>query len=669
MDPANDVILAYEMNDAPIPPDHGYPIRVVVPGFVGGRSVKWVSKIWISDHENDSYYHIWDNRVLPSFIKEKDGAFAETMFHHPDTACMEQNLNSVTVKPAHGEMIALNKAAPGNTYRIEGFAYDGGGHQVQRVEISLDGGVTWLYCLRTYPEAPIRHGTKFWSWLHWHIDVEITHLVRAAEVIVRCFNVFKNTQPSQPVWNVMGMMNNCWYRVKTETSNSDDKATSGHVRFLHPVEPGSGTGGWMRPSQELQISQAKQQAGTPQKQFTRQEIEKHSNEQDCWLVIDGAVYDVTSVLDWHPGGSAAILAHAGRVYQQTTDEFLGIHDDFAWQKLKECALGVVTDRARDFIKRTARQQTQEAARASQGQGDVALQTHQWVPARLKDRKSISKDTRLYVFELPPGKPLLGIGTCQHIQVGFHMKDRMIIRAYTPILPLLPAPSSAGSIEEPKSRGIKQVGDRKDSQKLVLGNSTLQDLQDGRGEFTMVVKTYFPNEAQPGGALSNILDCMTISEYVELRGPTGDIVYSGGGKFSIGGKEHRFRRVSLVLGGSGITPGYALIVRIVLTTEDDTELRVIDANKTEGDILLRESLDELANKYPKQLTITHILSHPSGKWQGSKGHVDSDIIKKVLFEPSEDSVVLLCGPPAMIQKAALPALTEWGYNEGKNCFGF
>lgn len=64
MDPVNDVLLAYEMNDVKLPPDHGYPLRVIIPGYVGGRQVKWLSKIWISEKENDSHYHIWDNRVL-----------------------------------------------------------------------------------------------------------------------------------------------------------------------------------------------------------------------------------------------------------------------------------------------------------------------------------------------------------------------------------------------------------------------------------------------------------------------------------------------------------------------------------------------------------------------------------------------------------------------------
>lgn len=148
MDPENDVILAYEMNDVRLPPDHGYPVRLMVPGYVGGRCVKWLKRIWVSDKENDSHYHIWDNRVLPSFILDMDSEFSHTMFHHPSTACNEQNLNSIIVRPGHGETIRLSDVKKGQSYRIAGLAYDGGGHEVQRVEVSLDGGNTWLYCTR-----------------------------------------------------------------------------------------------------------------------------------------------------------------------------------------------------------------------------------------------------------------------------------------------------------------------------------------------------------------------------------------------------------------------------------------------------------------------------------------------------------------------------------------
>lgn len=334
MDLSNDVLLAYEMNDLPLSPDHGYPVRLIIPGYVGGRCVKWLRRIWISDEEINSHYHIWDNRVLPSFVTE-DGELAEAMFNHPDTACNEQILNSVIVRPAQGERIPLTEARKGRCYRVAGFAYDGGGHEVQRVEISLDGGLTWLYCIRQFPDYPIRHGKKFWTWLHWHVDVELAHLLRAESIAVRCFNVSKNTQPKEPNWNLMGMMNNCWYIVRPEIVDGGDEGSGvPAILFRHPTEPGTGDGGWMKPSTENQIAKARQEAGTPQKQFTREEIEKHDREDDCWLVIDGNVYDATSVLAWHPGGKAAIMGHAGKVHQETTDEFASIHDGYAYEKLK-----------------------------------------------------------------------------------------------------------------------------------------------------------------------------------------------------------------------------------------------------------------------------------------------------------------------------------------------
>ncbi|KAL0943404.1 nitrate reductase [Colletotrichum truncatum] len=652
MDPMNDVLLAYEMNDVPLPPDHGYPVRLIVPGYVGGRNVKWLKRIWISEKENDSHYHIWDNRVLPSFITEMESEFAETMFRHPSTACNEQNLNSVIVRPEQGEKISLADAHRGKSYRIQGFAYDGGGHEVQKVEVSLDGGETWLYCIREFPEAPIRHGKKFWTWLHWYVDVPLSHLIQAREIKVRCFNVFKNTQPEKPSWNLMGMMNNCWYTVKSEiVEDEDPKSDSTYVLFRHPVEPGTGDGGWMKPSVVNQVEAAKRDAGTPQKQFTREEIEKHDKEDDCWIVVDGKVYDATSVMSWHPGGKAPIMAHAGRVHQEATEEFDSIHDGFAFDKLNECLLGVVTDKAMNFIKKNAELAAAEKAK-DEGNNKRALQKHKWMPTKLIDRKPLSEDTFSYTFQLPDHKAVLGLGTCQHVFIGFHMHDKMLVRSYTPTRPILPAPKNALS-EIPEQNG----------------NSDKHGPADGDGTFELVVKTYFPTDKQPGGAMSNILHCMPIGGEVEIRGPTGEITYEGNGKFIIDGEERVYKHVSLVLGGSGVTPGYSLIARIVAAGDDETEVRVVDANKTEKDILLRSELGGFERKSDGRLKVTHVLSHPSDGWKGLSGHVDEDILKKTLFPPSEDSAVFLCGPPTMIQKAVLPALKDWGYVEDKNVFGF
>ncbi|TLD09664.1 hypothetical protein E2P81_ATG10191, partial [Venturia nashicola] len=641
MDATNDVLLAYEMNDEILPPDHGYPLRVMIPGYVGGRCVKWLKKIWVSEEENESYYHIWDNRVLPSFITEKDGDFASTMFNHPDTACNEQNLNSVIVKPAQGEKLVLGDVHKGDTYRIEGYAYDGGGHEVQRIEVSLDEGETWLYCIRKFPDYPIRHGNKFWTWVHWHVEVSTAHLLKSKSMCVRAWNVFKNTQPERPSWNTMGMMNNCWYSVKAEIKE-DDEEKSPTIVFRHPVEPGTGDGGWMKPSVENQISAAKQAAGAPQKQFTREEIEKHDTDSDCWIVVDGKVYDATSVLAWHPGGKAAITSHAGKVHQETSDEFASIHDDFAYQKLKECILGVVTDKAAQHIKADAEAMAKEKAASKFGK-----------------EESLSADTQKYTFTLPEDTPDLGLGTCQHIQLGFHLKDKMLIRSYTPTAPILPDPKNASSSDTEQTK-----------------NDEVASLQDGGGTFSLVVKTYAPTKQQPGGAMSTLLATTPLHSQIDIRGPTGEIEYLGSGRFSLDASQEKpqvFKRISLVLGGSGITPGYALIARIVMgagEADANVQVRVIDANKSEGDILLKKELEDLEKKGNGRVKSTHVLSHPSEKWKGAKGHVNEQLIKENLFGPQEEqAAVFLCGPPGLIQKGAMPALKDWGYEEDKNMFGF
>ncbi|KAL1623550.1 hypothetical protein SLS56_008254 [Neofusicoccum ribis] len=633
MDPTNDVILAYEMNDVPLPPDHGYPVRLIVPGYIGGRSVKWLKRIWISKEENDSHYHVWDNRVVPSFVTEKDGEFAEALFHHPDTACNEQTLNSVIVKPAQGEKIALTKARSGQSYRIAGYAYDGGGHEVQRVEVSLDGGETWLYCIRQFPDYPIRHGNKFWTWLHWHVDVELSHLLCAKSITARCFNVFKYTQPEKPSWNVLGMMNNSWYVVHPSIVDGED-SDAPSISFKHPVEPGTGKGGWMRSSVDNQLEKAKLEAGTPQKQFTRQEIEKHDREDDCWIVVDGKVYDVTSVLSWHPGGKAAVLGHAGKVHQETSDEFESIHDAFAYRKLRECILGVVTPKAANFIKQTATTAALVHTSPSASPDQLTLHPHHWVPVRLLARHETSPDTHTYTFSLPAGQPVLGLATCQHLQLGLHLRDRMLIRSYTPTRPLLPAP---------KHHHSSHPAPRRDS--------LTPYPRDGDGTFDLTVRT------ARAGVLTPLLAALPVGATVDVRGPRGALAYHGCGQFGIddNGTRRHFSRVSLVLGGAaGAAAGFALVARVLLAA-DPTELAAVLV--VGGEVMLGEEWAALEREGCGQLRVRRA--------EGG----GAEVLREGLFAPAEGSVVLLCGPERMVMREAVPALREWGYVEGENMFGF
>ncbi|KAK3293119.1 uncharacterized protein B0H64DRAFT_206199 [Chaetomium fimeti] len=732
MDVGRDVLLATHMNDLPLPPDHGYPVRLMVPGHVGGRCVKWLRRIWTSARENESHYHVWDNRVVPPAVRGKEGPLAEALFRHPSTVCNEMALSSMVCRPAQGERVVLSEVGRGAVYRVKGFAFAGAGLEVQQVEVSLDGGSNWLFAERQFPEYPIRHGNRFWAWVFWEVEVELADLVRAPSVIVRCSDAGKNSQPRDFTWNVMGMMNNSWYTVKTETVLDEDDGSPA-VLFRHPTEAAAGEGGWMQPSEELKTAQAKQNAATPQKQFTREEIEKHGKEGDCWIVVDNKVYDATSVLAWHPGGAAAIMSHAGKCHHDTTEEFSSIHDDYGYKKMQECILGVVTEKTANFIKQTAEKAAKERAENAQRQGEkgtqLALQKHRWVPVKLVDRREISEDTRTYTFELPPGKPELGLGTCQHIHVGFHLKDKMLVRPYTPTRPVMPSPpaspareAAAASNSPNKEKGKENQEEKKpptppespttpfhtpsQTQQPPQAqpqssctppphnntNSTNNTNNNTTATFDLTIKTYFPTPSQPGGALSNLLDCMPLGEELEIRGPTGDIVYLGDSEFLITGafapqpRRLRFPRVSLVLGGSGITPGYALMAAILQgggggakgegkggeggeEGGDRTEVRAVDANQTEGDILLKEELDWFERESGGRVQVVHVLSEPGEEWEGERGLVDADLLKKVLFPPGEGSAVFLCGPPGLVRKAAMPALKEWGYVEDENMFGF
>ena len=303
------------------------------------------------------------------------------------------------------------------------------------------------------------------------------------------------------------------------------------------------------------------------------------------------------------------------------------------------------------MKKDAEQKKAEASQTEKKDPEVALDKHKYVPtstpliqtkplianscrwtqATLITKKRLSSDTQLYTFTLPPPAKKLGLSTGQHIQLGFHFEDRLVVRPYTPTRPIL-------------------------------------DTEDD-SSFDLVVKTYFPDENQPGGTMSNILDCLREGEEVEVKGPSGEIRYLGNGRFEVDGDEHTFSNVTLILGGSGVTPGYQIIARILKTTDDKTKIKVIDANKSENDILLAADLDDFSKNHGGRFQIAHVLSHPSDNWKGLKGHVNEDIIKEHAFKPAEGNVALLCGPPTMIQKAALPALKEWGYDEDRNLFGF
>nr|AAC72953.1 unknown [Homo sapiens] len=121
-------------------------------------------------------------------------------------------------------------------------------------------------------------------------------------------------------------------------------------------------------------------------------------------------------------------------------------------------------------------------------------------------------------------------------------------------------------------------------------------------------------------------------------------------------------MGMIAGGTGITPMLQLIRAILKVPEDPTQCFLLFANQTEKDIILREDLEELQARYPNRFKLWFTLDHPPKDWAYSKGFVTADMIREHLPAPGDDVLVLLCGPPPMVQLACHPNLDKLGYSQ-------
>ncbi len=190
---AREVLIAYAMNGEPLTAEHGFPLRVVVPGYIGARSVKWLTGLIVQDRPSDNYFQQHDYRLLPvdTDLASADGSGGVELGELP--------VNSAILSPPDGAEV------PSGTLLVQGYAIVGGGRTIGRVDVSADGGATWQ-------TADIdRQGP--WAWALWKAEVNVAP--GPAELIVRAFDSAAQTQPEslETVWNCKGYMNNAWHRV------------------------------------------------------------------------------------------------------------------------------------------------------------------------------------------------------------------------------------------------------------------------------------------------------------------------------------------------------------------------------------------------------------------------------------------------------------------------
>ncbi|KAJ3051221.1 hypothetical protein HK097_007808 [Rhizophlyctis rosea] len=203
-------------------------------------------------------------------------------------------------------------------------------------------------------------------------------------------------------------------------------------------------------------------------------------------------------------------------------------------------------------------------------------------------------------------------------------------------------------------------------------------EEDDGTFDLVIKIYFPHSDPyypPGGCLGNYLDTMEEGDAIDVKGPEGLIEYDGSGNFNIEGEDKHFKKIVMVAGGTGITPIYQVIHAIAKNPEDKTEMVLIFANKTVDDILLKEEFDALKKDHEGQFKLLYSIDKEL-EGEGKKrsegmhvGHVDEELFRKEFGEADRDTLALVCGPPAMIEKAAMPGLKKIGFDPDWNLYSF
>ncbi|KAA8546358.1 hypothetical protein F0562_002903 [Nyssa sinensis] len=637
MDPSRDIILAYMQNGERLSPDHGFPVRMIIPGFIGGRMVKWLKRIIVTTKESDSYYHYKDNRVLPSHV-DAELANAEAWWYKPEYIINELNINSVITTPCHEAILPINSWTTQRPYTLRGYAYSGGGKKVTRVEVTMDGGETWHVCMLDHPEKANQYG-KYWCWCFWSLEVEVLDLLAAKEISVRAWDETLNTQPEKLIWNLMGMMNNCWFRVKMNICKPH-KGEIGIV-FEHPTQPGNQSGGWMARERHLDISSETNQTlkksvsspfmNTSSKTFSMSEVKKHNSADSAWIIVHDHIYDCTKFLKEHPGGADSILINAGT---DCTEEFDAIHSDKAKKLLEDFRIGelITTGYTSDSTTSSPNNSVHGASNTTHlapitelaPVRSVALVPRVKIPCKLVAKTSISHDVRLFRFALPSEDQVLGLPVGKHIFLCATVDDKLCMRAYTP-------------------------------------TSTVDEV----GYFDLAVKIYFKdvNPKFPnGGVMSQYLDSLPLGSFLDVKGPLGHIEYSGKGSFLVHGAHKFAKRLAMLAGGTGITPIYQVMQAILKNPDDDTEMYLVYANRTEDDILLRDELDAWAKKYDDRLKVWYVVGETIKEgWRYSVGRITESIMREHIPGASDDTLALACGPSPMIQFAVQPNLEKMGYD--------
>mmetsp|Transcript_11044 Transcript_11044/g.12632 ORF Transcript_11044/g.12632 Transcript_11044/m.12632 type:complete len:281 (-) Transcript_11044:84-926(-) len=246
-------------------------------------------------------------------------------------------------------------------------------------------------------------------------------------------------------------------------------------------------------------------------------------------------------------------------------------------------------------------------------------TEEWKKVTLKSKKRISGNSYVFTFSTPDETLSLNLPTCSCILAkgGTDAEGKPAVRPYTPM-------STNAMI----------------------------------GEFELLIKVY------PDGVFGNFIKNSEIGAEIEFK----QIPINVKIQYPFGSKKY----YGMLVGGSGITPMIQALHAILGNEKDKGAVNMLFGNKTEGDILAHETLDDWTSTHGDRLSVTHVLSHENAKssWKGQRGYITKDLIQKHIAPPSDDVLVFVCGPPVMYDVFCGPRnerdkvtgiLGELGYN--------
>lgn len=188
-------LLAHTMNDAVLTADHGYPLRMVVPGYIGARSVKWLGKIVVSDRPSPNHYMATDYKIVKK-TSPLDWSESGPIYRFP--------INAAICTPNPQSMLTADHV------ELTGYALPSGRNRsrIKDVLISADKGQTWT-------RGELTGKDQDFCWQLWKAKVKVNS--NTQELLLRATDSSGGFMPARVPWNAKGYLRNSWYRLPIQT--------------------------------------------------------------------------------------------------------------------------------------------------------------------------------------------------------------------------------------------------------------------------------------------------------------------------------------------------------------------------------------------------------------------------------------------------------------------